>query len=265
MKILDKYYKSLPIDQKNFVDKGYKIFDIENLELLDELTEKFKFFINKNFDINIKNLEHLHEHVTSEDINQIRMGFYNYINDDGLFSENYLKLGYEGIKELAGSELAGNKNVNFSIQLPNDITSTLGIHCDSYSGESDFQINLWVPLTNSFDTNSMFLFDPKFSNEINSSLSDYEEIGIEGLLDTHEGHYDFLNIPYGKGLIFTPTCLHGNVVNKTKSTRISFNSRYKNFFSPYSENKESNKNIGSFYKPISLKAASIVGFRSNIK
>ncbi len=51
-----------------------------------------------------------------------------------------------------------------------------------------------------------------------------------------------------------------NVINNTNKTRISFNCRYKNIFSPYSESEENEKKIGSFYEPINLKVASIIGF-----
>ena len=36
--------------------------------------------------------------------------------------------------------------------------------------------------------------------------------------------------------------------------------RYKNIFSPYNEFEENEKKIGSFYEPINLKVASIIGF-----
>ena len=33
------------------------------------------------------------------------------------------------------------------IQMPQDNTSILPSHADTFSGESSYQINLWVPLT----------------------------------------------------------------------------------------------------------------------
>ena len=62
----------------------------------------------------------------------------------------------------------------------------------------------------------------------------------------------WINLKAGEAILFSPNCLHGNVVNKEKNTRWSLNVRYKNIFSPYSKIKNEKK-IGSFYKPISLK------------
>ena len=171
----------------------------------------------------------------------------------------YLGLARESIYDTVGDEIAGNRTLNFSIQLPNDKSSLLPIHSDMFSGESEFQINLWVPIVDAFKTNSMFIFNPEFSNNILQNINKYESKGINYFLDRYKKEYAFIKINYGQVLIFTPTCLHGNVENKTDKTRISFNCRYKNLFSPYNEYEENEKKIGSFYEPINLKVASIIG------
>ena len=43
-------------------------------------------------------------------------------------------------------------------------------------------------------------------------------------------------------------------MNKEKETRWTMNCRFKSIFTPYSE-----KNIGEFYEPITLRAASKIG------
>ena len=52
--------------------------------------------------------------------------------------------------------------------------------------------------------------------------------------------------------------MHGNIVNKEKNTRISFNCRFKSVFSPYGS-----KSIGETFVPINLKPSSILGMRYN--
>ena len=79
----------------------------------------------------------------------------------------------------------------------------------------------------------------------------------------NKDEYIFLDVPFGKALIFSPTCLHGNVLNQTKTTRLSFNCRYKNLFTPYHKSEESEKKLGSFYKPLSPKAATLIGLKFN--
>ena len=45
------------------------------------------------------------------------------------------------------------KNLNLSIQCPNDNSSLLPIHFDVWSGDSPFEINLWVPLVDCYKLN----------------------------------------------------------------------------------------------------------------
>ena len=66
----------------------------------------------------------------------------------------------------------------------------------------------------------------------------------------------FLKINYGNFLLFNQTLPHGNVVNKTKETRISLNCRFKGLFTPYSQKK-----LGGFFSPISIRPASKIGIK----
>ncbi len=262
--MLDEHIKSLSNQSLQLINEGFIKFQVEELKQLEAIKSKFITLLRNKYLINLDNLERLHEKIDYEMINKIRLDFYDKMNEKLEFSTSYLKLGYDMIVDTVGTELAGNKKVNFSIQMPNDDSSILPIHCDTFSGESEFQINLWIPLTDCFETNSMYIFNPKFSRKVNKNLKDYEKIGLDNLLKEYEKEYQFIEVKYGEGIIFTPTCLHGNILNKTDSTRISFNCRYKNIFSPYANKLENEKKLGSFYKMISPKAATIIGFNTKI-
>ncbi len=263
--MLDKFLESLSSSSIDLINNGYKIFEVEDHSLLNEITNQFKDFIKKEQSIELDDFSSLHKHLNIKDLNSLRYSFFQQLNCDNTFSKKYLNLGYDIVNDVVGSELAANKSVNFSIQMPNDSTSKLSIHSDTFSGESEFQINLWVPLTNTRSTNSMFIFNPDFSRKVIENIGKYEKKGIEHLLETNKDEYKFLELKYGEALIFTPTCLHGNVVNTTNETRISFNCRYKNLYSPYCENEENEKKLGAFYIPITPKAATIIGLKNKIK
>lgn len=68
----------------------------------------------------------------------------------------------------------------------------------------------------------------------------------------------WLDIPYGNVLVFDSSCLHGNVINDTPTTRWSMNCRFTGLFTPYTSYE---KKLGSFYLPITTRAASRVGMR----
>ena len=259
--MFEKYKDQLSSNAKQLLNDGYFTFRIKDINKLEYFKDLFSSYLNDICNLNPTSLDELHDILSIDDLNDVRYGFFKHINNNiQNIVLKYLDLAKEPMIDVVGSELAANRTLNFSIQLPNDDTSLLPIHSDVFSGESAFQINLWVPLVDVFDTNSMFIFNPKFSKSVLQNIKKFEEKGIDHLLNENKKEYKFIDLKYGEALIFTPTCLHGNVINNTNKTRISFNCRYKNIFSPYNESEENEKKIGSFYEPINLKVASIIGF-----
>ena len=92
-------------------------------------------------------------------------------------------------------------------------TPTLRIHLPKNKAVGDFhrdreynhpieEINIWVPITSAFDTNTIWL----------ESAFDKED-------------YSPMNINFGQGLIFDSGLKHGNMVNVENLTRLSFDFR----------------------------------------
>ena len=122
-------------------------------------------------------LENFHNSVAVKNLNEIRMYLYAQLNKQDWILDKMFELFNSQIKLILGDELAVQKKVNLSIQLPNDNSSILPMHSDFFSGESIYQLNLWLPLVSVNKTSSMFYFLPKDSikmiNEIKkNSVSD---------------------------------------------------------------------------------------------
>ena len=172
----------------------------------------------------------LHKYIEKQNVNNLRVKIYNELNNNSKLLDMYYSLAKKGIENIVGSELAVQTKVNISIQTPNDETSKLEMHADSLSGESKFQVVLWVPLVNVFGNKSMYIFDKKLSiNEINK-MEKYKYSGMNLIYNRNKNKKKFLKIKKGEYLIFSPNLLHGNITNTTNETRISMNSRFKNFY-----------------------------------
>jgi len=177
---------------------------------------------------------------------------YNNLNRSKNFREIYYKLAENYLSEICGNELCMQNKINLSIQLPKDDSSLLPIHTDVWSGNSPFEVVFWMPLVNCYKTKSMFIMTPEMNNFYFNNIKKFNS--AEKIFTHSKKNLKWLNIKYGQGLIFTQNILHGNVVNLEKSTRWSFNCRFKSVFSPYG-----NKKIGEFFMPIKLKPATIFG------
>ena len=64
------------------------------------------------------------------------------------------------LDKIVGNELVIQKTPNLVIQLPNDESSILDLHADTWGGNFLFEI-VSLPLVNCYKTKSMFLLESK--------------------------------------------------------------------------------------------------------
>ena len=70
---------------------------------------------------------------------------------------DFYSLAESFIKSLVGNELVIQKRINLSIQLPNDDSSLLPVHADVWNGDSPFELVMWIPMVNCYNSKSMFI------------------------------------------------------------------------------------------------------------
>ena len=145
-------------------------------------------------------------------------------------------------------------NLNLSIQFPNDESSLLPLHSDTWSGDSPFEVVLWVPLVDCYETKSMFILDYTQMENFNKKYKDKKINKSSDLHKEFEKNLIFLKVNYGQFLLFNQNIPHGNIVNKTNETRWSMNCRFKGLFTPYAEKK-----LGQFFSPLNIKPATRIG------
>ena len=143
--------------------------------------------------------------------------------------------------------------ISLSIQLPKDNSSLLPMHADSWSGNSPFEVVIWIPLVDVYSSKSMFILENSKLKKFNNYFSK-NKISANIAFKKFKNDFKFLNIKFGQGLIFNQTLPHGNIVNKTKETRWSMNCRFKSLFSPYNFKK-----FGEVFKPVNIKPATLLG------
>ena len=241
---------------KEFLDRGYVIKKISNKKSLEYITLLIKksaqlILGNKKYSIN---LDEFHNSVSTENLNQVRVEIINIMNKDKDLRFHYFNLARDFVYILAGNELMMQKNINLSIQFPRDPGSLLPIHSDVWSGDSSFEINLWLPLVNCYRTKSMYILEQKHNKKFLEFMKKNNLSSSEEIFKVLKNKVKWIKINYGELLIFNQSLPHGNVVNLEKETRWSMNCRFKSFFSPYGDKK-----IGEFFLPITTRAITEIG------
>ncbi len=238
-----------------FLKSGYLICKVENMSSLKYISS----LISKSINLQLKkekslNLNKIHEKLQIKELNNFRLNIISEINKDKLFRYHYFNLAKETLYLLAGNELMMQKNINLSIQFPNDNSSLLPIHSDVWSGDSPYEINVWVPLVDCYKSKSMYIVEQKNYLNFKKKIQKKKFSNSEDIFKLVENKVKWLKVDYGQFLIFNQSLPHGNIINIEKETRWSMNCRFKSFFSPYGDKK-----IGEFFLPITTRAISEIG------
>ena len=239
--------------EKIFLKKGFIIERVENLKSLSYINNLIKKKLVKilglNISINKLNLNKLHLFIKEENLNKTRLDLINSINNDKKLRKNYFSLAERMLENIVGNELAMQNNINLSIQLPDDENSLLPIHSDTWSGDSPFESVLWLPMVNCYRTKSMFILNSQKMKKFNTVFSNKKIKSVSDLYKNFKRDLNFVKINYGSYLLFNQNLPHGNLINKTKETRVSLNCRFKGLFTPYHQ-----KEFGNFFSPLKLRA-----------
>ena len=195
-----------------------------------------------------------HLEVDATALNALRMAAINGLNGEPWARPAYYALARPLLSAVVGNELAMQRRLNLSIQLPGDDSSLLAVHADVWDGDSPFEVVVWLPLVDCHDTKTMFILPPAKGREV--EMGRFDGLGTEDLFRHIEPHLTWLDVPFGSVLLFNQNLMHGNRVNREATTRWTMNCRFKSLFSPYA-----GKRIGEFFEPITLRAASRIGMQ----
>lgn len=221
----------------------------KELQQLDSLRSFVIKEIQKKISDFDGDLSEVHRYIKNNSLNKIRLTLFNSLNNKLNWEQIVLSLCGDEIRKKHGSDLLIQSKINLSIQIPNDETSLLPMHTDCNSADTPFQTNVWIPLTNCFKTNSMFLFNESTSRKIMQKILRNKK--LENISDTKLDK-SLLKLNYGQILLFNPALMHGNKVNKTKKTRISLNVRIKSLFAPEPGDRNPDRKLGTYYKILEL-------------
>ena len=243
---------------KQFLDSGFIISNCEDMDSLDRirtmLAEITAVYLDDTFSEPEKLLNKIHTRIRPEQLNDLRVYIIQKINSEPWLRRIYFELARSAIETLVGNELAMQLRVNLSIQMPQDDSSLLPVHADVWSGDSPFEVVVWLPLVDCYGSKSMFLLPPIAAEQLTEKFTKFQGKSSEDIFREIEPDLEWIEIDYGLVLIFNQNLPHGNRINEENETRWSMNCRFKSIFSPYGDKK-----LGEFFEPITLRPASRIG------
>lgn len=244
---------------ERFLRDGHLVVEAEDRAALDRIRGKIVETAAEFLGITPPNnadefLNRIHERVDVTKLNGLRLAVVNALRSSPWFRPAYFALARRTIGLIVGNELAMQRGIGVSVQLPKDTSSLLHIHTDVWDGDSPYEVVLWVPMVDCYRTKAMYLVPPAKDRPFQRDMHKYQKDDVEKLYQAAKDAADFVAIKYGQVLLFSQTLMHGNRVNEENETRWSMNCRFKSVLSPYSDKK-----VGEFFEPITLRPATRIG------
>jgi sporadic carbohydrate cluster 2OG-Fe(II) oxygenase len=242
-----------------FLHQGYVIRPAADTDALHWMRRKFTSLIGEVFGTEFATqdgeaLDQIHRKLDANSLNDFRLKIIRGINADDHFRTMYFRVARSYLETLVGNELAMQMRINLSIQLPDDSSSLLPVHADTWSGDSPYEVVVWVPMVDCYGSKAMYLLPPDKAKGLCQNFVSRAGESSESLYQAIKHEVKWLVVRYGEVLIFDQALPHGNRVNTEAETRWSMNCRFKGVFTPYGDKK-----IGEFFEPITLRAASRLG------
>jgi len=243
---------------EKFIREGVIILDVSNMEGLNRIrefvAESTASFLGKEVRDVTTFLNEVHTFISVEKLNELRISVLESLNNVDWIRPTYFSLVKDTLELIVGNELAMQRRVNLSIQLPGDDSSLLPLHSDVWSGDSPFEVVAWLPLVDCYETKSMYLLPPEPNQELLSQIALFRGRSTEDIFERVKDDLMWINASFGKIVVFNQCLAHGNRVNNESETRWTLNCRFKSVYSPYADKK-----LGEFFEPITLRAASRIG------
>ncbi len=252
MNFLEKKENNLT---KRFLSNGFIINQTESIKSIKFLKNLIQTSLKKHLKTKVNiNLNYIHKYISFEELNEFRIKVIFDLNKNENTRLNYFNIARKHLYAIVGNELMMQRNINLSIQLPNDESSLLPVHSDVWSGDSPYEINLWLPLVDCYHTKSMYLLHQKKYEKFKKKIINSKNKSSFHIFKKVSKDVSWMKVNYGQFLLFNQSLPHGNIINREMQTRWSLNCRFKTVFSPYSDKK-----IGEFFLPITTRATTKIG------
>lgn len=172
----------------------------------------------------INSLETIHKDISIQDVNEL----IHHLQKITLTKEFVDKIDeyFNDILDFVDYEYMTQKVFNIRIVIPDQQKAgrLLNFHKDSWVGNGMGIKNVWTPITDSFDSNSIHVIGSEESNRI-SSLCETERWDYDKIQNYCREIADPVTIKKGQAFLFASNNIHGNVNNDTDITRVSMDGR----------------------------------------
>ena len=209
--------------------KGYAVFSIENMQILEKLRDSFIDRINisngseKNIDVVRKAMAKM----SKAEINRSMINLLTFTNLSEMMINSCPKL----VETLCGKELFIQRRAHTIINIPGSEHSKQWTHYEMMSGISPFTYVIWAPLHDLEDHGGVYYIDQKVSLKFMKKEQAAGLVNGPTVLNLMQNQKP-ARLKFGQAIVFNPFVLHGNVTFNSEFARIACNVRFQSCNKP---------------------------------
>ena len=209
--------------------KGYAVFSIENMQILEKLRDSFiaKINISNKSEKNINEVREAMAKMSKAEINKTMINLLTFTN----LSEMMINFCSKLVETLCGKELFIQRRAHTIINVPGEETAKQWTHYEMISGISPYSYVIWAPLHDLEDHGGVYYIDQKESSEIMKKEEASGLVNGPMVLNMMQ-HQKPTRLKFGQAIIFNPFVLHGNVSFNSKFARIACSVRFQSYNKP---------------------------------
>ena len=255
------------INEEKLKKNGYIFGKLKNKKII--------LRIKDNLEVKLKQILKLKKKIRLEQYHKLDLSREEHFKVQWLLSNHFIKNKFHNkivyelldtLKYLIGPDLLIQKKPYIRIARPNNLEDNIGFHKDTMYGQSTYEMSVHTPLVN-LNSKSCLKFVP-FSHMFNEKkiklnknlININNKVKKNSYLHKLGFPYDpkriditnfspkNFNVKLGEYVLFSPALIHGQEINKDKSTtRFSFDTRITNVYSPINlENRGANGKYDNF-------------------
>ena len=209
--------------------KGYAVFSIENMQILEKLRNSFidRTNISNGSEKNINMIRKAMLKMSLAELNRLRINDITHTNVSNMIVNSCPSL----IEKLCGKELFIQRRAHLVFNVPGKEQQRIWNHYELISGISPFSYVIWTPLHDLEDDGGVYIIDQEESLEVMKKEEASGLVNGPTALNMEQYQKPY-QIKFGQAVIFNPFVLHGNVSFNSKLARIGCSVRIQSYNKP---------------------------------
>ena len=209
--------------------KGYSVFSIKNINILENLRKEFveRIYSDNKSNKDISDVRRLLAKMSKAEINKSMISLLSFAN----LSDMMIDACSDIVEELCGKDLFIQRRAHTIINVPGEGQAKQWTHYELMSGISPFTYVIWAPLHDLDDNGGVYYINLGKSSKI---MKEEELSGVvngKRVLNLMENQKP-TKLRFGEAIIFNPFVLHGNISFESEFARVACNVRFQSSNKP---------------------------------